>query len=56
MAERFAAARSAAEAVLSSESALPLAAQVASAGLALLAMELRDGVAATQQYSVLRIS
>lgn len=40
--EWFAAARSAAESVLSSESVLPLAAEVASAGLALLAVELRD--------------
>jgi len=56
VAERFEAARSAAEAVLSSESVLPLGAEVASAGLALLAVEGKDVEAATQQYSVLQTS
>ncbi len=49
VAEQFCAAQSAAEAVLSSGSVLPNGAEVATAGLALLAVERRDVEAATQQ-------
>jgi hypothetical protein len=48
VAERFEIAQSAAEAVLSSGSVLPLGAQIARAGLALLAVERGDVNAATQ--------
>jgi len=54
--EQFEAAQSAAEAVLSSGSVLPLGAEVARAGLALLAVDRRDVEAATQQYSALQTS
>ncbi|MFQ6027699.1 MAG: serine/threonine-protein kinase PknK [Dehalococcoidia bacterium] len=54
VAERLEIAQSAAEAVLSSGSVLPLGAQVARAGLALLAVERKDAEVATQQYSMLQ--
>ena len=52
--ERSEAARSAAEDALSSGYVLPLGAQVARVGLALLAVERRDVEAATQQFSALQ--
>ena len=54
MGERSEAARSAAEDALSSGYVLPLGAQVARVGLALLAVERRDVEAATQQFSALQ--
>ena len=54
VAEQFEAAQSATEAVLSSGSVLPLGAQIARAGLALLAVARRDIEAANLQYSLLQ--